>query len=171
MNLEAIQTPDPVASVYLEHLQALALEISLSMDAIVESDLQRLQETTAKQEALCANLATMASAFGDGDRKAGPKPANRLDPAVEKKINAARLAVGSTESAVRGSAQAFGEIDRSPGCAMQKPHRKFTGGLWVQGEKTNLVLRDVSHGFLEYFPHVRGAIAQCCIGRSANHKQ
>ena len=61
MNDRAVQTHDQLAATYLQQLQALAFEISVAMDAIATNALTSFQESVAKQEMLCAVLASMAN--------------------------------------------------------------------------------------------------------------
>ena len=86
VNLEALQKRDRVATMYLQQLQALALEISVAMDAIATNSLARLQESVAKQEMLCATLATMANTVSEGFGLSEQPLLSCLDPAVELKI-------------------------------------------------------------------------------------
>lgn len=62
MNDIEVQTRDQFAATYLQHLQALALEISVAMDSIAANALTKLQQSVANQETLCAALAAMAHA-------------------------------------------------------------------------------------------------------------
>ncbi len=50
MNDVAVQTHDQLAASYLQHLQALALEISVAMDAIAANALTRLRESVANRK-------------------------------------------------------------------------------------------------------------------------
>ena len=93
MNLDVPQTRDLLAASYLQQLQALAAEIPIAMDAIAAHALPTLQDSIAKQEMLCASLATMAPAFGDGSHASEQVPAALADSAVEMKIRAARRAL------------------------------------------------------------------------------
>ena len=86
MNHDALQKRDRVANAYLQHLQALALEISIAMDAIAANALPRFQESVAKQEVLCASLTTMANAVGEGFRLSEQPLLSYIDSAVEVKI-------------------------------------------------------------------------------------
>jgi hypothetical protein len=86
VNLEALQKRDRFATTYLQQLQALALEISVAMDAIAANALPRLQESVAKQEMLCASLATMANAVSEGFGLSEQALLSCIDPAVELKI-------------------------------------------------------------------------------------
>jgi hypothetical protein len=90
VNLDAPQTRDLLAATYLQQLQALAAEIPIAMDAIAANALPTLQDSIAKQEMLCASLATMAPAFGDGPQASKQSFALQTDTAVEVKIQAAR---------------------------------------------------------------------------------
>ena len=72
MNDVELQTRDQFAATYLQHLQALALEISVAMDSIAANALTRLQQSVANQETLCASLAAMARAGGGAIRSSQP---------------------------------------------------------------------------------------------------
>lgn len=93
MNDDALATRDQLAATYLQQLQALAREISNSMDAIACNALSRLQESIAKQEMLCASLATMANAVSEGIRSPEHPSFAGIDTTVERKIGTARKAV------------------------------------------------------------------------------
>ena len=93
MNSEALQTRDQLAATYLEQLQALVLEINAAMDAVAANALSRLEESVAKQEMLCASLATMANAVGDEFRSSEQPLPSRLDAALEQKIRVTRGAI------------------------------------------------------------------------------
>jgi len=93
VNLEALQKRDRVATTYLQQLQALALEISVAMDAIAANALPRLQESVAKQEMLCASLATMANTVSEGLGLSEQSLLSCIDPAVELKIRTASGAI------------------------------------------------------------------------------
>jgi hypothetical protein len=93
MNSQAFQDSDQLAAAYLQQLQALGFEISLAMDAIAGNALNEFQESVAKQEMLCAALATIAKTI----RKQVGFPGQPLpictDPAVEQKIKATLAAI------------------------------------------------------------------------------
>jgi hypothetical protein len=93
VNLDAPQTRDLLAATYLQQLHALAAEIPIAMDAIAAHALPTLQESIAKQELLCANLTSMAAAFGDGPRASAQTLVAPADSEVDVKIRAARLAL------------------------------------------------------------------------------
>jgi hypothetical protein len=86
MNSEALQARDQLAATYLEQLQALAFEINAAMEAVSANALSRLEESVAKQEMLCASLATMANAVGDEFRSSEQSSPSRLDAPLELKI-------------------------------------------------------------------------------------
>jgi uncharacterized protein (DUF342 family) len=65
MNDETLQTREQIAVTYLQHMQELAFEISVAMDAIAANALPRFQESVAKQEMLCATLAKAANAVNN----------------------------------------------------------------------------------------------------------
>jgi len=93
MNDDAPATRDQLAANYLLQLQALAGEISVSMDAIACNALAKLQESIAKQEMLCAGLAGMAHAVSEGFRPLDQPSYKGIDAAVERRIGAARKTV------------------------------------------------------------------------------
>jgi hypothetical protein len=93
MNDTALPTRDQLSSTYLQQLQALAVEITLAMDAIAANELSGFQESVAKQEMLCANLVQMANAVSNGSRSSGQQLLASDDSAVDLKIQAASEAV------------------------------------------------------------------------------
>ena len=93
MNFDAVQKRDDLSDIYLQQLQALAFEISVATNAIAGHALTTLQDSVAKQEMLCASLATIAYALGDGSRLSEQPLVPGPDSAVEVKIRAARRAV------------------------------------------------------------------------------
>jgi hypothetical protein len=93
LNLDMVQKRDELAATYLQQLQALAFEITVATDAIAANALSTLQESVAKQEMLCASLATMAKTLGDGSRVSEVPLAPGNDTGVEVKIRAARRAI------------------------------------------------------------------------------
>ncbi len=93
MNGKASQTCDQLAATYLQHLQALALEISVAMDAIATNAITTFQKSVAKQEMLCALLATMAHTIGENVRLSGQPSLVLSDVSVEHNIRAASRAI------------------------------------------------------------------------------
>ena len=93
MNDHAPASRDQLAAAYLQQMQALGREISISMDAIGANALPTLQESIAKQEMLCASLACMANEVSEGFRTSEPPSFSGIDSAVERKIGAARKAL------------------------------------------------------------------------------
>jgi hypothetical protein len=91
MNDEALHHLDQPR--YLQQLQALAFEISVAMDAIATNALSRFQESVAKQEMLCASLATMTNSVGDGFKTSQPVLHPCADTAVGLRIRVARGAI------------------------------------------------------------------------------
>jgi hypothetical protein len=85
---EAIKTRDEIASVYLQYLENLAEEIFISMEAITSGALPDFQASVAKQEMLCATLASLA---GGVDEKVGR--ARSIDPWIVARIQAKIIAV------------------------------------------------------------------------------
>ena len=93
MNDHALATRDQLAAAYLQQMQALGHEISISMDAIAANALPTLQESIAKQEMLCAGLASMENAVSEGFRPSEQPSFSGIDIAVERRIGAARKAL------------------------------------------------------------------------------
>jgi hypothetical protein len=93
MNGQALQTRDEIAARYLQQLQALAFEISVATDAIAANALPKLQESVAKQEMLCSDLATMADSVNEGFRSSERTLLAHSDNAVELKIRATSKAI------------------------------------------------------------------------------
>ena len=91
--LEMLETRDQVAATYLEQLQALAFEISVTMDAIADNALPTLQESVAKQEMLCASLATMADTVNQCFGSPGEPSRPRTDAAIDGKIRSTSAAI------------------------------------------------------------------------------
>ena len=88
MSEEALQKRDELATQYGLQLQALALELSVAMDAIAVNAASGFQASVAKQEMLCASLVTIANSVSEGLRTSEPLlPC--IDPAIESKIRAA----------------------------------------------------------------------------------
>jgi hypothetical protein len=88
MNDEAAQTYDQLATSYLQQLQALAFEISVAMDAIARNAINNLQESVAKQEMLCAVLASLANSIGAPATSSERMPLGLSDNSVARKIQA-----------------------------------------------------------------------------------
>ena len=93
MNDEALKKRDQIAATYLQKMQELAFEITVAMDAIASNRLPKFQESVARQEMLCASLASMANAVGEGIRSSEQADLSRLDSAVDQKIRAAGGAI------------------------------------------------------------------------------
>ncbi len=85
---KAVQIRDQLAATYLQQLQALAFEISVAMDAIATNALISFQASVAKQEMLCAVLATMANTISEKVRSSEQPLQMCSDTAVERKIQA-----------------------------------------------------------------------------------
>jgi hypothetical protein len=93
MNDASLQTRDQTAASYLQQMQELAFEISVAMDAIAANTLSKFQESVARQEMLCAGLASMANAVSEGFRSSETPLLSSIDPSVERKIKAAGSAI------------------------------------------------------------------------------
>jgi hypothetical protein len=93
MNDATLQTRDQIAASYLQQMQELAFEISVAMDAIAANTLSRFQESVARQEMLCAGLASMANAVSEEFRSSETHLLSSIDPSVERKIQAAGSAI------------------------------------------------------------------------------
>jgi hypothetical protein len=93
MNEKVIQLHDQLAVTYLQQLQALAFEISVAMDAIASNAVASFQESVAKQEMLCAVLATMAKSMRGKNGSSAQAPMILSDRSVERKIRATSGAI------------------------------------------------------------------------------
>jgi hypothetical protein len=93
MNDGALQKRDQIAATYLHEMQELASEITVAMDAIASNTLSGFQESVARQEMLCASLASMANAVSEGFRSPEQPVLSGLDSAVGQKIRAAGGAI------------------------------------------------------------------------------
>src|ERR1700688_4947052 len=93
MNNKAFQTSDQLAATYLQHLQALASEFSVAMDAIAGNAITRFQERVAKQEMLCSVLATMAHTISETARLSGQPSLVVTDVSVEQNIQTTSRAI------------------------------------------------------------------------------
>ncbi len=168
MNGAAPHTCDPIAATYLQHLQELAYEISAATDAIAANAMTRFKESVAKQEMLCASLASMAntvSAKGFAPRK-NPRSGHRHHN--QKEDSGGKRNASRTESAICRIAAAFRQVDRSSRTVVQEPHGTISGGSRAQVEASDLVLRDVIHGLIEYLAEHGRAIAgrrECALCR------
>lgn len=89
MNHGTLQQRDQIAATYLQQMQELASEISAAMDAIATNKIAKLRECIARQEVLCADLATMANTVSS-DLRSSPMPSSfGIDPTIERRIQAA----------------------------------------------------------------------------------
>jgi hypothetical protein len=93
MNDEAVQIHDQLAASYLQQLQALAFEISVAMDAIARNAVASFQESVAKQEMLCAELANLANTIGAPTSSPEQLPLGLSDNSVAPKIRATTTAI------------------------------------------------------------------------------
>ena len=93
MNDQALQTRDEIAATYLHEMQELEFEITVAMDAIAGNRLPKFQESVARQEMLCASLASMANTVSEGFRSSEQHALSGLDSEVELKIRAASGAI------------------------------------------------------------------------------
>jgi hypothetical protein len=93
MNDHALQSRDEIAVTYLQQMQELASEISAAMDAIASNALNKLQDSVARQEVLCAGLSAMANTVSEGFRSSDQPLPSCTDSAVELKIRAASVAI------------------------------------------------------------------------------
>jgi len=83
------QRRDEFAASYLQHLQALSLEISVAMEAISSNALPSLQESVAKQEILCSSLANMSNAVCERSYTSGQQGLPSIENSMDVKIRAA----------------------------------------------------------------------------------
>jgi hypothetical protein len=93
MNDGILQSRDQTAAIYLQQMQELAHEISIAMEAIAANKLPRLQESVARQEMLCASLATMANTVSEGFSSSEAPLRSGVDTSVEHRIRAAGSAI------------------------------------------------------------------------------
>ncbi len=93
MNHGTLPTRDQIAATYLQQMQELAFEISVAMNAIAANQLPKLQESVARQEMLCADLASMANTVSEGVRSPEAPLRSGIDISIERKIQAARNAI------------------------------------------------------------------------------
>jgi hypothetical protein len=89
----ALQTRDQIAATFLQQMQELAHEISAAMDAIAGNAIPIFQECVARQEMLCASLASMANTIAEGFPSSRQPKLSGIDPSVEVKIRAASKAI------------------------------------------------------------------------------
>jgi hypothetical protein len=109
MNDQAVR--DQLAATYLEHLQALAFEISVAMSAIAGNDLIRFRDSVAKQEMLCAVLASIANTIREQIRSSDHGVTGLSDPTVEENIR-------FTTGAIRHLNLAYGALLKHSGRSM-----------------------------------------------------
>ena len=93
MSDKSVQPHDQLAVTYLQQLHALAFEISVAMDAIARNAVASFQESVAKQEMLCAVLATVAKSMREKNGSSAQAPLILSDRSVERKIRAASGAI------------------------------------------------------------------------------
>ena len=93
MNNATLQSRDQIAASYLQQMQALAFEISVAMDAIAANALPKFQESVARQEMLCAGLASMANTVSNGFRALDHPLPSSADAEIQRKIRAASGAI------------------------------------------------------------------------------
>lgn len=93
MNDKAVQPRDQLAANYLQQLQALALEITVAMDAIASNTLTSFQDSVARQEMLCAVLASMANPIRKAVSSSDQLLLVSSDSSVERKIRATSGAI------------------------------------------------------------------------------
>jgi hypothetical protein len=86
MSDEAIQSDDQLAASYLQHLRALAGEISVAMEAITKNAVPSFRESVERQEMLCALLANLAAIY-DG------RPRALNDKSLAREIQATSAAL------------------------------------------------------------------------------
>jgi hypothetical protein len=93
MSNQAVPGQDQIAATYLQQLQALAVEISLAMDAIAGNALNDFQASVARQEMLCAVLANVAKTMQPTSGSATRQSLPFADPAIERNIHSTVAAV------------------------------------------------------------------------------
>ncbi len=93
MDAATLQPRDRIAATYLQQLQELAFEISAATEAIAANALFRFQESVAKQEMLCASLASMANTVSQGVRSSDQPSVPGIDTSIERRIQVASEAL------------------------------------------------------------------------------
>ncbi len=92
MNDQAVQTHDQLAAGYLQHLRALAGEISVAMDAVARNAIATLHESVDRQEMLCVLLAKLALSDSKHNPSSGRLPVFS-DSSVASEIQVATGAI------------------------------------------------------------------------------
>jgi hypothetical protein len=93
MKGEALEMRDEVAATYLQHMQDLASEISIAIDAIAANALPRFKESVAKQEMLCARLASMDDTAIQAVRSCAAPVTSGVETEVERNIRTTSAAI------------------------------------------------------------------------------
>jgi hypothetical protein len=93
MDGKGFETRDELGAAYLHRLRALALEISVAMEAVSANALSNFQDSVAKQEMLCSSLASMANAFNDKFQATERPGFSCIENSMDVKIRAASLAL------------------------------------------------------------------------------
>jgi hypothetical protein len=93
MNNQAVQTHDQLAASYLQHLRALAGEISVAMNAVAKNAIATLHESVDRQEMLCVLLANLALTYSKHIQSSGRLPVfsdSSLAPQIQAATGAIR---------------------------------------------------------------------------------
>ena len=83
------ETANEIAASYLQQLQLLGHEISKAINAIAADELLKLQDSVAKQEMLCASLATRANDISSLFAAPENYPPSSIDKEIEARIREA----------------------------------------------------------------------------------
>jgi len=90
MKDDAVHKRDQLIARYLQHLQSLALELPVAMDAIATNRLSGFQLSVAKQEMLCASLVAMTNSVSEALSTSPAAMLPHVETSVELEIRATR---------------------------------------------------------------------------------
>jgi hypothetical protein len=93
MNDGAPETRDRIAAVYLRQLQELAGELCVATDAIAANALPSFQDSVARQEVLCASLASMTRRVSEEFRSSDRVKSSSIDFSLQSRIRVAGRAL------------------------------------------------------------------------------
>jgi hypothetical protein len=86
MSLDVFKPAADYSAIYLEHLEALILEMNTGMDAIATNSLETLKQSVSTQEALCTSLAAICCADGERLRQLSQSCIVLGEDAIERTI-------------------------------------------------------------------------------------
>ena len=92
MSDEAFETDDQLGASYLQHLRALAGEISAAMEAIAKNSIHSFRQSVDRQEMLCALLTDLAAAYSRRVTVSG-RPRALNDSSLAREIGATSAAI------------------------------------------------------------------------------